>query len=67
VRTLRTEGHNGWAVLLSTVGAFLAVVLLAYLWRTLRRRRAPVDVAPAADSGAFPIPPIPLNEATHAP
>jgi NADH-quinone oxidoreductase subunit H len=63
VRTLRIKGQEGWAVLLSTVGAFVAVALLAYLWRALRRRRAPVDVAPAADSGGYPIPPIPVKEA----
>ena len=67
VRTLDIEGYAGWAVLLSTIGAFVAVALLAYLWRTLRRRRAVVDEAgPAADSGAFPIPPIPLKEAADA-
>ena len=64
VRTLRTQGYAGWAVLLITTGAFVAVALLAYLWRTLRRRRAVVDEAgPAADSGAFPIPPIPVEGA----
>jgi NADH-quinone oxidoreductase subunit H len=66
VRTFEVKGHEGWAVLLSTIGAFVAVILLAYMWRTLRRRRAPIDVAPAADSGAFPIPPIPLKEGQDA-
>jgi NADH-quinone oxidoreductase subunit H len=66
VRTLDIDGSDGWAVLLSTIGAFVAVVLLAYLWRTLRRRNAPVDVVPAADSGGFPIPPIPLKEGQDA-
>jgi NADH-quinone oxidoreductase subunit H len=66
VRTFEAKGHEGWAVLLSTVGAFVAVILLAHMWRTLRRRRAPIDVAPTADSGAFPIPPIPSREAADA-
>jgi NADH-quinone oxidoreductase subunit H len=66
VRTFEVKGHEGWAVLLSTIGAFVAVILLAYMWRTLRRRRASIDVIPAADSGAFPIPPIPSREAADA-
>ena len=59
---------TAWAVLLSHHRRLRRPwLLLAYLWRTLRRRRAVVDEAgPAADSGAFPIPPIPAKEAADA-
>jgi NADH-quinone oxidoreductase subunit H len=68
VRTLDTEGHNGWAVLLSTLGTFVTVVLLTYLWKTLRRNRKRIDDMPVpAVAGAFPTPPIPVKEDAHAP
>lgn len=62
VRTLRTHGYNGWAVLLVIASAVVGVALVAYLWRTLRRRDIRINAVPA-DTGAFPIPRIPVKEA----
>jgi NADH-quinone oxidoreductase subunit H len=62
VRTLRTDGYNGWAVLLVIASAVVGVALVAYLWRTLRRRDIRINAVPA-DTGAFPIPRIPVKEA----
>jgi NADH-quinone oxidoreductase subunit H len=66
VRTLRNEGNQNWAVFVIATSAFFGVLLLVYLWRTLRerqiRRTASIAHTPAADSGSFPIPPIPAKE-----
>jgi len=61
VRTLRTEGYDAWAVILVTASAVAGVALIAYLWRTLRRRQLRADAVPA-NTGSFPIPPIPSKE-----
>jgi NADH-quinone oxidoreductase subunit H len=61
-RTLRAHGYGQGSVLLIAAGAILAVAILVYLRKALRRRRVPDIVGPAADSGAFPIPPIPIKE-----
>ena len=61
VRTLRTEGYDAWAVILVTASAVAGVALIAYLWRTLHRRQLRADAVPA-NTGAFPIPPIPSKE-----
>jgi NADH-quinone oxidoreductase subunit H len=66
VRTLRTHGYGGWAVVLVIASAVIGVVLVAYLWRTLRRRDIRINTVPS-DTGAFPIPEIPRKEPTHAP
>ena len=70
IRSLGTAGYDGLAVGLVATGAFVAVLLLVYLWRTLRqketRRVASIPDTPAADSGAFPIPPIPAKEPLDA-
>jgi NADH-quinone oxidoreductase subunit H len=66
VRTLRTRGYDGMAVVLIATSAFIGLLLLAYLWRTVRekeiRRAARVPDTPAAESTVFPIPPIPAKE-----
>ena len=61
VRTLRTEGYDAWALVLVTASAVVGVALIAYLWRTLHRRQLRADAVPA-NTGAFPIPPIPSKE-----
>jgi NADH-quinone oxidoreductase subunit H len=67
VRTLAIRGHAGWGVVIEhhrrlrgRGPARLPVENPAAQTRRRRRR------GPAADSGAFPIPPIPLKEATDA-
>ena len=65
VRTLRTQGYGGWAVTLVIASAVVGVALVAYLWRTLRRRDIRSNAVPA-DTGAFPIPRIPVKEAADA-
>lgn len=65
VRTLRTHGYGGWAVTLVIASAVVGVALVAYLWRTLRRRDIRSNAVPA-DTGAFPIPRIPVKEAADA-
>jgi NADH-quinone oxidoreductase subunit H len=66
MRTLRTEGYDGWAVLLGIASAVVGVGLLAYLSKVLRRRPTRIDQGPAPDSGAFPTPPLPTKEITNA-
>ncbi|MET4430262.1 MULTISPECIES: NADH-quinone oxidoreductase subunit NuoH [unclassified Mycolicibacterium] len=66
VRTLRVEGYDGWAVALVIASAVVGVGLLAYLSKVLRRRQTHHDPGPAADTGAFPTPPLPTKEVTHA-
>jgi NADH-quinone oxidoreductase subunit H len=65
VRTLRTHGYAGWTVALVIASAVAGVALVAYLWRTLRRRDIRINAVPA-DTGAFPIPRIPVKEAADA-
>jgi NADH-quinone oxidoreductase subunit H len=65
-RTLRAQGYTQGAVLLIAAGAVVTLAILAYLWKAVRRRRVPDIVAPAADAGAFPIPPIPVKERADA-
>ncbi|MCP9274602.1 NADH-quinone oxidoreductase subunit NuoH [Mycolicibacterium arenosum] len=65
VRTLRTEGYSGWAAFLVIASAAVGATLVFYLWRTLRRKQIRLDL-PQADTGAFPIPPIPAKDTTHA-
>jgi NADH-quinone oxidoreductase subunit H len=65
VRTLRTQGYNGWAAFMVTVSAVVAVALVIVLWRTLRRRQLRADAVPA-DTGAFPIPRRLTKEAADA-
>lgn len=65
VRTLRTHGYGGWAVLLVIASAVVGVALVAYLWRTLHRRDIRINEVPA-NTGAFPIPPIPRKETADA-
>jgi NADH-quinone oxidoreductase subunit H len=65
VRTLRTQGYNGWAAFMVTASAVVGVALVILLWRTLRRRQIRADTVPA-DTGAFPIPRTPTKEAADA-
>jgi NADH-quinone oxidoreductase subunit H len=65
VRTLRTHGYGGWAVVLVIASAVVGVALVAYLWRTLHRRDIRINAVPA-NTGAFPIPPIPPKETADA-
>jgi NADH-quinone oxidoreductase subunit H len=65
VRTLRTQGYDGWAAFMVIASAVVGVALVILLWRTLRRRQIRADAVPA-DTGAFPIPRIPTKEAADA-
>ncbi|MDT5077589.1 MAG: NADH-quinone oxidoreductase subunit [Mycobacterium sp.] len=65
VRTLRTQGYDGWAAFMVIANAVVGVALVILLWRTLRRRQIRADAVPA-DTGAFPIPRIPTKEAADA-
>jgi NADH-quinone oxidoreductase subunit H len=65
VRTMRTQGYDGWAAFMVTASAVVGVALVIVLWRTLRRRQIRADAVPA-DTGAFPIPRIPTKEAADA-
>jgi NADH-quinone oxidoreductase subunit H len=60
VRTLRTQGYDTWAGLLVIASSAIGFVLVVYLWRTLRRKQIREDEVPA-NTGAFPIPPIPVK------
>lgn len=60
VRTLRTRGYETWAGLLVIASAAAGFVLVVYLWRTLRRKQIRTDEVPA-NTGSFPIPPIPVK------
>ena len=66
VRTLRNEGDENWAVFVVATSSFVGVLLLVYLWRTLRqkhtRRTARIAAPTSTAPGAFPIPPIPVKE-----
>lgn len=65
VRTLRNEGYDGVAVVLVATSSFAGLLLLVYLWRILRHKRArPQRLAdpPSTAPGAFPVPPIPAKE-----
>ena len=66
VRTLRTHGYDRWAVLLIAASAVVGIAVLTFSWKALRRRRVPDVPAPAADAGAFPIPPLPVKERADA-
>jgi NADH-quinone oxidoreductase subunit H len=65
VRTLRTQGYNGWVAFTVTASAVVGVALVIILWRTLRRKQIRAEAVPA-DTGAFPIPRIPTKEAADA-
>jgi NADH-quinone oxidoreductase subunit H len=66
VRTLSTHGYDRWAVLLVAASAVVGIAVLTFSWKALRRRRVPDVPAPAADAGAFPIPPLPVKERADA-
>jgi NADH-quinone oxidoreductase subunit H len=68
VRTLRAGGYDGWAVVLIAASAAVGIALIAILWKFMRHRytRVVEVVPPPADSGAFPIPPIPTKEHADA-
>jgi NADH-quinone oxidoreductase subunit H len=66
VRTLSTRGYDRWAVLLVAASAVVGIAVLTFSWKALRRRRVPDVPAPAADAGAFPIPPLPVKERADA-
>jgi NADH-quinone oxidoreductase subunit H len=67
--TLQNQGYQAWATAL--IGLAIVVVILAAVigWRRLRAkntRTAPVPPVPSADSGAFPVPPLPVKEHADA-
>lgn len=68
-QTLQDEGYQGWATALIGL-ALAAIILLALIgWRRLRARtlrRTPRAPTPPADDNAFPVPPLPAKETTHA-
>ena len=69
VRTLRSQGYDGLAVVLIATSSFAGVLLLVYLWRTLRHKQTrPQRLAdpPSTAVGAFPVPPIPAKEPADA-
>lgn len=67
--TLQNQGYQAWATAL--IGLAIVVVILAAVigWRRLRAkntRTAPTPPVPSADSGAFPVPPLPVKEHADA-
>ncbi|MDH6242618.1 NADH-quinone oxidoreductase subunit NuoH [Mycobacterium sp. OTB74] len=65
VHSLRVHGHDSWGVVLAVAGLIVAVAVVGVVWNTLRRRPVgQASVPPVA--GAFPVPPIPAKEVTHA-
>jgi NADH-quinone oxidoreductase subunit H len=67
--TLQNRGYQAWATAL--IGLAIAVVLLGLVigWRRLRVdavRRQPAPPVPPADDNAFPVPPLPPKEKSHA-
>ena len=71
VRTLRNRGTHYTDLVLVSVGAILAVVLLSIVWDTLRNRRAPEEVPPEPEfdamAGGFPVPPLPGQQLPPTP
>ena len=71
VRTLRNRGTHYTDLVLVSVGAILAVVLLSIVWDTLRNRRAPEETAPEPEfdamAGGFPVPPLPGQQLPPTP
>lgn len=61
VRTLSTNGYLQWAVTVIGFSAFAGIVLAVYLWKKLRGKPIQETTPPAADTGAFPIPPVPVS------
>ena len=71
VRTLRNRGTHYTDLVLVSVGAILAVVLLSIVWDTLRSRRAPEETPPEPEfdamAGGFPVPPLPGQQLPPTP
>ncbi|MGK2880903.1 MAG: NADH-quinone oxidoreductase subunit NuoH [Mycobacterium sp.] len=61
VRTLSTNGYLEWVVTVIGFSAFAGIVLAVYLWKKLRGKPIQETTPPAADTGAFPIPPVPVS------
>jgi NADH-quinone oxidoreductase subunit H len=67
VRTLRANDYGNWAVVLVIASAVVSVALIAFLWRTARRRQTRIETQPVpVEPGAFPIPPMPVKEPADA-
>ena len=68
-KTLRMNGAQPWTTVI-LYGAFLAgVLVVAMAWNAKRRRRLRTAYAPTSDAlppSAFPVPPLPNKEKTHA-
>ncbi len=59
-RSLRNQGYDALATGLIAAGAVVALLLVIALWRALRARNIRTVPAPAQDTGAYPVPPLPV-------
>ncbi|MBX7433642.1 NADH-quinone oxidoreductase subunit NuoH [Mycobacterium sp. Y57] len=69
--TLSNEGYQAWITTLIGVAAVLGAAAAVLAWRRLharRLRRSAEPPTPAADTGAYPVPPLPerTREQAHA-
>lgn len=65
VRALHNDGYDATSIVLGGGGVVVALVVLALVWRALRRPAAAAPLAPPAPpafdpmAGGFPVPPMP--------
>ncbi|PRC46074.1 NADH-quinone oxidoreductase subunit H, partial [Mycobacterium sp. ITM-2017-0098] len=67
--TMQNEGYQGWATALIGLAIVAAILLVLVGWRRLRARtirNTPPPPIPPPDDNAFPVPPLPAKETTHA-
>ncbi|WP_299565071.1 NADH-quinone oxidoreductase subunit NuoH [uncultured Mycolicibacterium sp.] len=63
---LRLHGGLGWSVGFTSAAAMSVLVLVVAGWRVLAARARRPAPAPPPPAGAFPVPPLPSREKTHA-
>jgi NADH-quinone oxidoreductase subunit H len=68
-RTFQNQGSRGWATALTGLAIVAVLLTLLIGWRKLRAnniRRQPAPPVQPADDNAFPVPPLPPKEKSHA-